>query len=93
MIIDRASSSLAERGQRMAGEGAGITQGDARDPQAASVRRREEGGGKQTSGRTTRGSRTRKGAVAWPPHDHHHVPCACCNHVHAVQAGCCRREG
>jgi hypothetical protein len=40
-----------------------------------------------------RGNRTRKGAGAGPPHEHHHVPCACCNHVHAVHAGCCRREG
>ena len=49
MIIDMASSSLAERGQSIAGEGAGITQGDARDPQAASVRRR--GGGRQANER------------------------------------------
>ena len=49
MIIDRASSSLAERGQSTAGEGAGITQGNARDPQAASVRRR--GGGRQANER------------------------------------------
>jgi hypothetical protein len=39
MMIDRASSSLAEGGQMTAGEGAGITQGNARDPPAAPVRR------------------------------------------------------
>ena len=45
MMIAKASSSLAEGGQSTAGEGAGIIQGNAWDPQAASVRRR--GGGRQ----------------------------------------------
>ena len=45
MMVDRASSSLAEGEQSAAGKGAGITQGNARDPQVASVRRR--GGGRQ----------------------------------------------
>ena len=52
----------------------------------------EEEGGKQTSKRTTRGNRTRKGAGARPPHDHYHVPCASCSHVDALHAGCYRRE-
>jgi len=47
MMVDRASSSVAEGGQSAAGKGADITQGNARDPQAASVRRR--GGGRQAN--------------------------------------------
>ena len=92
MMIARASSSLAEGGQSTAGEGAGSFRAvheTHRQPRCVG----EEEGCKQTSRRTTRGNRTRKGGGAWPPHEHHHVPCACCNHVHAVHAGCCRREG
>lgn len=45
MMIARASGRLAEEGQSTAGAGAAIIQGNARDPQVASVRRR--GGGRQ----------------------------------------------
>ena len=90
-MIDRACSSLAEGGQGRQGWGRvsyRATHETHRQPQCVG----EEEGGKQRSRRMTRGNCTTKGAGARPPHDHYHVPCACCSHVHAVHAGCCRRE-
>lgn len=91
MMVDRAPTIWLKEGKPRQGRGQAshrATYETHRQPRCGG----EEEGGKQTSKRTTRGNRTKKGAGAGPPHDHYHVPCACCSHVHAVHAGCRRRE-
>jgi hypothetical protein len=91
MMVARASGSLAEgrRGRQGRGRASYRAMHEThRQPRCVG----EEEGGKQRSGGATRGNRTRKGAGVRPPHHHYHVHCACCSHVDALHAGCCRLE-